>query len=127
MRFPSENRKTLKHGNEGDPRFQRVAQLARQIKGLSEPTRTTILHHVELNTRQAPARSQAARADEGGATSAQVSELNGSNLGHRCVSDRIKRIEQQLNAVSKTYRALNKFIAHGAASGPADADGETMQ
>ncbi|MCO6438487.1 MAG: hypothetical protein J5J06_15460 [Phycisphaerae bacterium] len=126
MRFPSENSETLKHGNEGDPRFQRVAHLARQIKGLSEPTRTTILHLVEFNKRQAPARNQAARVDERRATSTQVSESNGSNFGHRCVSDRLKRIEQQLNAVSKTYRALNKFTAHGATSGPADADGETM-
>ena len=103
-----------------------MAHLARQVTGLSELTRTEILHRVELITTQVPARSPSARADDRGATAALGSKSDGSSLGHRSLADRLKRIEQLLCALRRTYKGVNKLMAAGASAGQTDTDGDAL-
>ena len=116
------------HGD-ADPRFQRVADLAATVEGLSELTQTMILGYVEAKKRQTVDHRQPEPTDDSGTTPvatpqpesvSSVSEL-------RSAPQRMKRIEYLLKMLGRAYGTINRFMATGGSTDRVDNDRENVR
>ena len=112
-----------------DPRFQRVADLAANLEGLSKLTQTMILRRVEPKMKQSVVGRQSGPANASATTPAAMPQTDSasSTPEHYSPSERMKSIEHLLKAIRRAYGAINKFMSTGGSTDQANTDRESMR